>query len=181
MVVDRRRLLQLIVGTSLVGCGSDPTPAACGADGAGEGLKYCLVERKEITLVRTADLAVGEVALFALDDHSSAIVARDGAGFYALSGTCPHACCTVALCGGKACAVPLISPTDCAPAVRAPLSRSGAAFLCPCHGSQFAADGSVLTGPARTRLPSVALRLEGRNLVVDLSTPVAPEARVAPT
>jgi Rieske Fe-S protein len=115
----------------------------------------------------------------AIDDHSSAIVARDELGFYALSGTCPHACCTVTICSGQACSVPLVSPNDCAPAVRGTLSARGATFLCPCHGSQFSANGSVLTGPSRLALPSVALRLIGKDVIVDLSQAVPADARVS--
>ena len=127
------------------------------------------------------DLAAGEVALMAVDDRSAAIVARDAQGFYALSGTCPHACCTVTICGGQACDAPLTSPNDCAPAVRGVLSTDGAAFLCPCHGSQFTANGDVLTGPARSGLPSVALRLNGSDIIVDLSSAVPPGTRVSAT
>ena len=115
----------------------------------------------------------------AIDDTSAAIVARDAGGFYALSATCPHACCTVALCAGKACATPVLSPNDCAPPARATLDGSRAAFFCPCHGSEFAADGSVLTGPAIAPLPAVALTLEGGAAVVDLATEVDASMRIA--
>lgn len=178
--LNRRHALKIMASAGLLGC-STPAESAvpsCGVQGNGAGLGYCLVAKQEITMRGLADLAVGDVALMAIDDASSAIVARDEVGFYALSGVCPHACCTVTICGGSACAAPLVSPTDCAPAARGTLSREGAAFLCPCHGSQFAADGSVLTGPARTALPSVALRLSGSNVVVDLSNAVPPNTRV---
>ena len=181
--VNRRHALKLLAGAGLLGCGSKDANnvPSCGVEGTGSGLRYCLVAKKEVTVQGLAELASGEVALMAIDDSSSVIVARDERGFYALSGTCPHACCTVTLCGGEACAAPLVSPNDCAPAVRGRLSPAGAAFLCPCHGSQFAAAGNVLTGPARTDLPSVALRIDGSDIVVDLSTAVTADLRVNPT
>jgi len=178
--VGRRHALKLLAGASLLGCGSKTGSSApsCAVPGGGAGLRYCLVESTEVTLQGLADLAVGGVALMAIDDHSSAIVARDELGFYALSGTCPHACCTVTICQGAACSAPLVSPNDCAAAVRGTLSASGPTFLCPCHGSQFAANGGVLTGPSRSGLPSVALRLDGNDVIVDLSSPVSADDRV---
>ena len=178
--LSRRRALELLASATLLGCGNESGASvpACGTDARGNGLRYCLVAKKEITIPGLLQLGVGEVALMSIDDNSAAIVARDELGFYALSGTCPHACCTVTICGGEECTAPVPSPTDCAPAITAPLSRSGSAFLCPCHGSQFAADGSVLAGPATTSLPSISLRISGRDVVVDLSTPVSPSQRV---
>jgi Rieske Fe-S protein len=47
-------------------------------------------------------------------------------------------------------------------------NAKGGEFLCPCHGSRFAADGKVLEGPAGEPLGHPASHLEGDVLVVDL-------------
>jgi cytochrome b6-f complex iron-sulfur subunit len=45
-------------------------------------------------------------------------------------------------------------------------------LACPCHGSRFAPDGSVLGGPAREALRPIKLKLEGDVLyAVDYATP----------
>ena len=154
-------------------------PGSCAKDALGPGLPYCLTAKVAITIPGAARLAVGQVALMALDDHSSAIVARDEGGFYAMSATCTHACCTVAICSDSTCATPALSPNDCAPAKVGTLVRKGAAFLCPCHGSSFGADGAVINGPAQSRLPAVALAINGEDIVVDLSQPVSSDQRRA--
>ena len=83
-------------------------------------------------------------------------VVRDAKGLSAFSAICTHACFTVALCGaGDTCSSPLLSPRDCADASRGPISSTGPAFPCPCHGSLFSTYGNVTQGPARIALPSV--------------------------
>lgn len=61
-----------------------------------------------------------------------AVVIHAENGFSALSLACPHLGCTV--------------------------EQVPTGFACPCHGSTFAADGAVLTGPANAPLPP--LRIE---------------------
>lgn len=41
-------------------------------------------------------------------------------------------------------------------------------FICPCHGSQFADDGSFLEGPAQESLTSYELKLEGKEIFVKI-------------
>ena len=60
-----------------------------------------------------------------------AVVIHDQAGFSALSLACPHLGCTV--------------------------EQTADGFACPCHGSTFTADGTVLTGPAETSLPPLQI------------------------
>ena len=42
--------------------------------------------------------------------------------------------------------------------------RRSQAFVCPCHGSTFRADGSVISGPAPRPLDRYAVRVEGSRL-----------------
>ena len=159
------------------GAGVKPT---CDVKATGPGVQYCLVENRELRVPGAGKLAVDHVMLVNLDDNTAAIIARDEKGLYALSGICTHQCCIVSLCSNGACSALETNPGNCAVTPTAPLIRNGgAAFLCPCHGSAFTADGVPISGPATTPLPSVLLRREGDDVIVDMSSPVASGARVA--
>jgi cytochrome b6-f complex iron-sulfur subunit len=81
------------------------------------------------------------------------VLVRDGEGVYAVSRVCTHLGC-------------IVQP-----------SPSG--FDCPCHGSQFAADGAVLKGPAPKPLKWLAISaIGGGSYLVDEGTAVAPGTKV---
>ena len=48
-------------------------------------------------------------------------------------------------------------------------NSSSEQYACPCHGSVFAADGAVVTGPAVTPLPSYASVLSGTGVQVTVA------------
>jgi Rieske Fe-S protein len=175
--IARRRFL-VAAGTSVLACSSSSSDTSCVGDGAGPGLAYCLVQKKTIRVAGGAAIPVGQAVIVTIDDDSSAALLRDAKGLYALGATCPHACCTVRLCGGDACAAPARAEPACGALAPSPIVSVGPAFLCPCHGSQFDAAGAVTKGPATRPLPSVALRVEGSDVVIDLSTPAPRDARI---
>jgi len=52
-----------------------------------------------VSSVRT--LALGQAALFNVDDSIVVVIGRDDSGMYAMSGICTHQCCLVALCANR--------------------------------------------------------------------------------
>ena len=83
---------------------------------------------KKFSVALPDSLAAGEAFV---PPGRSVAVFRDQEGVYAVSLICTHLGC-------------IVKP-----------GQSG--FECPCHGSQFAADGSVLRGPAPKALPWLAV------------------------
>ena len=82
-----------------------------------------------------------------------AFIGHDAGGLYAINATCTHLGCLV--------------------------KQAPAGFECPCHGSQFTADGNVTHGPATTPLNYAALSLDlDGNVVLDLSQTVSAEFRL---
>jgi nitrite reductase/ring-hydroxylating ferredoxin subunit len=174
-----RRELLIGAGLGMVGCGGGKGRGlpACASQADGPGLGFCLVGVERLTVPGGASLSEGRAMIMAADDNNAAIVARDALGFYALSATCRHQCCTVTLCDGT-CGQPIVSPNECAPARSAQLVPNGPAFLCPCHGSTYGADGRVLTGPSLQSLSALAMEIIGPDVIVDLSRAANPGDRV---
>jgi cytochrome b6-f complex iron-sulfur subunit len=82
-----------------------------------------------------------------------AFIQRDERGLYAINATCTHLGCLV--------------------------KQAQAGFACPCHGSQFAANGDVTSGPATQPLSYSALSIDANGeVVLDLSQPVAASVRL---
>ncbi len=90
---------------------------------------------------------------FIANDHTplgSVMVVRDQANqLKAVSPICPHQGCRVDWQAGLG------------------------EFYCPCHGARFAAGGRVLTGPARSDLPTFSTRVEQGNVLVGRSANTA--------
>jgi cytochrome b6-f complex iron-sulfur subunit len=82
-----------------------------------------------------------------------AFIKHDERGLYAIHATCTHLGCLV--------------------------RQSQAGFECPCHGSQFAANGAVTNGPATQPLNYSALSIDSTGKVVlDLSQTVEASFRL---
>lgn len=83
-------------------------------------------------------------------------VARDADGVYAMTTTCTHQGCDTS--GGV----------------------QGSSIVCPCHGSEFDADGNVLRGPAGAPLVHFAVTVDAAGVVtVHGAKEVDPATRVA--
>jgi len=186
-VSRRRALLVLAAGTSgIAGCsgggggaGGGGGPCAAEPASPGAGAAYCLVEPRVVRAAGGRRLGIGEAVLTNVDDSTAIIVARDAAGFHALSAVCTHACCLVSLCRDPECASPTTNPGDCGTSGVATPDPLGLAILCPCHGSGFhIADGTPLKGPATRPLPSFSLSFDGDDVLVDTSRPVDASVRI---
>ena len=71
-----------------------------------------------------------------------AILIRSSKGFSAISLTCQHLGCTVEVKSDE--------------------------FICPCHGSRYNKDGSILNGPAQKDLPSLKVEITSDDRVIIL-------------
>lgn len=80
-------------------------------------------------------------------------VFRDKAGVFAISTICTHLGCIV--------------------------KAKPDGFACPCHGSEFQADGSVKKGPAPTALAWLDVKKDGGTFIVDEGKKVPPGTRVS--
>jgi cytochrome b6-f complex iron-sulfur subunit len=97
-----------------------------------------------VNVGRPEHYAVGSVTL---DLRHSIFVVRDPGGFYALSAVCTHLGCL---------------------SVWKPEAE---VIACPCHGSSFQKDGSVIAGPAPRPLPWLKMWMsDDGNLMVDRSS-----------
>jgi cytochrome b6-f complex iron-sulfur subunit len=79
-------------------------------------------------------------------------VFRDAEGVFAISTVCTHLGCIV--------------------------NATATGFECPCHGSDFAADGTVKKGPAPKALPWLKVESQGSEYVVDEETTVPTGTKV---
>lgn len=93
-------------------------------------------------------LAAGQA--FEPPGHAVAVF-RDADGVYAISKICTHLGCVV--------------------------RNTGSGFECPCHGSRFAADGSVTKGPAPKQLSWYKVTRTGSDYVVDEDVTVPPGSK----
>ena len=82
----------------------------------------------------------------------SVAVFRDAEGTWAVSTVCTHLGCIV--------------------------KANPEGFECPCHGSRFTADGSVVKGPAPRPLAWLKVSAAGGKLVIDQDSQVPPGTKV---
>ena len=92
--------------------------------------------------------AGGQVSV-TLEEGRILVVRGEGNDAIAVDQRCPHRGCSVAW------------------------KSDAKAFVCPCHGSTFEADGALREGPAKTPLRAYEAAVEGERVVVSLAQPAA--------
>lgn len=140
MTCSRRVVLQTIG----VGC----LASACGgssSDGPPEGVATMCGTDLCISIAENPELAdTGGGLLFLQAQGHKIYVVRTASGFQSVSAICTHAQCTIEWDGT-------------------------AVFDCPCHGSRFASDGTVMRGPAGRPLRVYTNMLVGDTLTIKLA------------
>lgn len=86
-----------------------------------------------------SEVPVGSAKIYA--DQEVVVTQATAGTFAAFSTTCPHQGCAVAKVEGES-------------------------IVCPCHGSTFTLDGSVVAGPARTGLTIRTVTVSGGELTL---------------
>ena len=139
--LSRRHFLEgcaATLGVALVGCASDNASTATQAVPQGQGFVI-----KDATQVGQLDN--GMALPFEFPDNVAGLLYRTKSGqLGAVNAVCTHAGCIVNWNG-----------TD-----------PKAAFVCPCHGSQFAQSGAVLRGPAEKPLAHYTVQMQGEDAVL---------------
>lgn len=126
----------LTVGVCAACAGRDPGPAATGTPAASAGTSEPDPGGTGApgALARLEDLEVGMPVAVAAGEVPLLLLRTADDTVVAFSAVCPHQGCTVLPDGG--------------------------AFACPCHRSQFAADGAVTSGPSPSGLVPVTVTVE---------------------
>jgi len=138
---SRRTVLS--AGVVLAGAGA-ATLAGCSpskkSDGSASSAAATPSSSGPVVLAAVSAVPVGN-ALSVTYQGKPALVSQPTAGkIVAFSAICTHQGCTVA--------------------------PAGTQFHCPCHGSVYdAATGAVITGPAPSPLPAIAVHVDGGNVV----------------
>lgn len=119
----------------LAGGGAGAVVGACGAPSGTQPAQVGTIEAGVL-----ADYPVGSLESVG---NSAVAVGRDAKGLYAMTLTCTHAGCNMAIDGN--------------------VSASG--VYCSCHGSQFNANGDVTRGPAREPLAHFAITVDASGTI----------------
>ncbi len=115
--------------------GDDPTPSETESSASATAS----ADSGGAGLVATAKVPVGEGII--LKDQKIVVTQPTAGDFKAFSAVCTHMGCTVA-------------------------SIAAGIIKCPCHGSQYSVkDGSVKGGPSTKPLPSIAVKVDGDQVV----------------
>ena len=141
----RRQLLVLAAAAVVVGCDRQdrdrPEPAAT-KPAAAPASQPAADQDAAVFDVGPLD-DYGRDAVYAAHREDGFFLVRRDGELFALSAVCPHKGCKVR-------------------------PQSDGSFECPCHHSEFAPDGRVLKGPAKTDLPRLAVKLDDqRHVLVD--------------
>jgi len=167
----RRTFLKMLAASPLLGCagnysngetggsssgggssdnaGSSSTGGAPGTSGSsGAGGSRALMPGGE-SAGNVSAISVGTLRVL---PNLPIVLGRDAQGLYAMTITCPHQGCAV--------------------------TPQASGLYCPCHGSRFDSNGSVINGPARSPLVHFAVSVDAAgNITVYPASQVASGVR----